>query len=156
MLIKVAFFDSYINEDELRKAINFDLNIVEKHLCFSGKIRLRKNYDKVFTFHTDDFKSNVRNFSYGVLYTIEMSEEEKEWFDIIFTSPLYEVKTNQTVSIFKADISNFIDGRYEVIGKSDNCLIYTAIPNDLYKSKYKNRHCLVNFHRYLFINIIKN
>ena len=154
MLVKVAFFDSYINENELRKAMNFNLKILKKELCFSSQIRLRKNYDRVFTFNIKDFKTNSRDFSYGVLYTFDMSEEDKEWFDIILTAPEYHVR-KESVSIFKTDIANFINGIYEVIGKSDNCYIYSAMPNTVYKSKYKNRHTKVSFHKYLFINIIQ-
>lgn len=152
MLIKIAFFDKYVNENELLKILKQDVEVVNKELCFSGDVRLRKNWKDVYTFNVKDFKSNAFDVCYGVLYTLKI--EDLEWFNIVFTSSEYK-KSQIKVRTFTTTVEDFIKNKI-CIGKSDNVINYSAIVNDRFKSKYRNRHAKVSFHRNLFINILNN
>lgn len=152
MLIDIAFFDQYVDEDTLRNILKVDFEVISKQPCFSSYIRLRKKRKQVYTFYTKKYKSNILRFSFGMLFRLHISEEDSEWIDIIMSSNGYE-KDVIPVTTIETTYEQFINNKYKVIGKS-KAICYTAEVSDLYKSLYKNRHLVVDFHKSLLINLL--
>ena len=63
MLVDIAFFDKYVDEDTLRNILKVDFEIISKQPCFSSYIRLRKKRKQVYTFYTKKYKSNILRLS---------------------------------------------------------------------------------------------
>ena len=57
------------------------------------------------------------------------------------------------VTTIETTYEQFINNKYKVIGKS-KAICYTAEVSDSYKSLYKNRHLVVDFHKSLLINLL--
>lgn len=153
MLIKIAFFDKYCDEETLLDTTKLNLNVVSKEPIFSSQIRLRKSKGEVYTYNTERYLSNVTEFCYGMLYTIELSEDEMECLDFVLSAIDYK-KDNIIVNTIDTNYSCFLKNKFIITSKSVNCLCYTTNLNDIYLKYYRNRHSRVNFHKSLLINII--
>lgn len=151
MLVKIAFFDKYVDSDVLIDTIKIPFEIVSKVPIFTSDIRLRKSKGEVYTYKLDKYISNITEFCYGVLYEIEV--DDLEWFDYVLTSIDY-YRGKLLVNIIETNYKDFLKNKYKIIGKSVECYCYTANRNDYYYTIYKNRHARVNFHKSLLINIL--
>lgn len=144
----------YVDKDILIKNVKVDFTILSFKPIFCSKIRLKKRRDFVYTYNTDRYFSNITEFCYGMLYEIDISEDNFEWLDCVMKSNDYTLDTIN-VSLIETNITDFIINKFKITKKGVDCLCYTTNKNERYTSIFRDRHCTVNFHKSLLINLLK-
>lgn len=150
MVIEIAYFDRFVDEDYLTKITK--CKVISKEPCFSSKIRLRKINNYFVTFHTDEFKSSNTDYSYGMFYILEVDD-----MDIFKLYHSYDLHIKEiTVSTIKVNsVEDFMRNKYKILKKDVKTICFVANLNEKNKKHYKNRRTKVNFNKRLLLNFLK-
>ena len=147
--LTIAYFDKYVDESYLTKITQ--CKVISKVPCFSSEIRLRKIWNSYITFHTKDYKSSNTDYSYGMLYELEV--EDLDVFTFYHSFDLHIKKIN--VNTIKVDsVEDFMRKKYKILNQFE-CLCFVAKLNDDNRRRYKNRRTKVNFNKRLLLEFLK-
>lgn len=150
MVIKIAFFNQYVDMDYLVKICK--CKIISAVPCVSNKIRLRKLRNFYITYHTDDFKSSIIDSCFGMLYELEI--DDFEVFSMYHTQGAY-AKEIEVSTIETENVNTFMEKDFIILEHDVKCLCFVAKKDSSNKLMYRNRQTKVNFSTKLLINILK-
>lgn len=150
MIIDIAYFDNFVDEDYLTKLTK--CKVLSKVPCFSSQIRLRRIRNNYITFITSDFYSSNTDYSYGVLYRLEI--DDIDVFNL-YHSFYMHIKEIEVSTIKVESVEDFMRNKFKIIEKGVKCFCYVAKVNEKNKKHYRNRKTKVNFNKRLLLEFLK-
>lgn len=150
MIIKIAFFNQYVDTDYLVKICK--CKVLSATPCVSNKIRLRKLKNFYVTYHTDDFKSSIMDSCFGMLYELEI--DDFDVFSIYHIQGSY-LKEIEVSTIEVDNVDKFMNKDFIILEHDIKCMCFVAKVDNSNKIIYRNRQTKVNFSTKLLVNILK-
>lgn len=151
----IAFFNKYVDSEELSKEFKFGSKILNKIPCFTYDLELYKTAKEIVPFYSDDFKKHKQyNISFGMLYELDINKDDLFLLDMILNMN-YKLKSINVTPIFIESYSKFKNNEFQIADKNVKCLSYTAIVNERNVNIFKNRHIKINFNSKLLIDYVK-
>lgn len=150
----ITFFNRFVDIDLLEKELGFGSIIKSKTLVFTKDVRLRRGVNGADTIalSVSDYRTNLIQFSYGVMYDIDITKEDL--FTLEMIHPLY-YKRKIEVFEYEATLEGFIKDKINPTGKSFKSYCFVGCKDvKAFNIAHKCRNRKVNFNKRLLINLI--
>lgn len=149
-MVKVAYFDNYVDEDFFKKITGMDIS--KSTICYSNDIRLRKIRNSTFVFHKSSWRMNGIEPSFGVVYDLDIKDLE---IFKMYHSPETEIEIIKVSEIEVESVDDFMENKYKIIEHDVPCLCFVAKRNSKNETTYKNRKNKMRFNIKLLVNLLK-
>ena len=150
MVINIAYFDNFVDEDYLIKITK--CKVISKIPCFSKDIRLRKHRKSIITYHLDDYWSNITDYSYGMLYKLEI--DDLEVFKLYHPINFY-LKEIELSTIIVDNVEKFMKNDFIIAEHNVKALCFVAKQDEVNRTRYVARKNRINFNKRLLLNFLK-
>lgn len=150
MVIRIAFFNQFVDEDYLTKICN--CKVLSRTPCVSNEIRLRRNHSKFITFHNSVYHSSKIDSSYGMLFDLEIDDLDIFSLYHNMNCILKDIKVS---TIYVENVDSFMKKDYKIIQHNIKCMCFVAKRNEINNKIYNNRKTVVNFNKRLLLNLLK-
>lgn len=150
MVIDIVYFDNFVDEDYLVKITK--CKVLSKTPCFSKDIRLRKYRKSIITYHLDDYWSNITDYSYGMLYKLEI--DDLDVFKLYHPINSY-IKEIELSTIIVDNVENFMKNIFKIKEHGVKAMCFVSKVDEINTIRYKKRKNRINFNKRLLLNFLK-